>query len=91
MSNLIQRLERATSGEFREDYSAQNYLNLCHEALVALKSTAADEDDARRMRWMLAGNGYFMEERTLCGHGPCSQKEQDNARRQIDAAMLERG
>ncbi len=47
--------------------------------------------DAERMRWMLAGNGYFMEEEMLCGHGPCSEEEQDEARRQIDAAMLDRG
>jgi hypothetical protein len=91
MSDLIQRLERATKSEFHEDYSAQDYLNLCHEALAALKSAAADEADAKRMRWMLAGNGYFMEEEMLCGHGPCSEKEQDEARRQIDAAMLDRG
>lgn len=91
MSDLIQRLERATNGEFDEDYSAQDYLNLCHEALAALQSSAADKADAERMRWLLSGNGYFMEEEMLCGHGPCSQEEQDDARRKIDAAMLERG
>ncbi len=46
--------------------------------------------DADRMRWMLAGNGYFMEEEMLCGHGPCSEEEQAAARRKIDEAMRER-
>lgn len=90
MSDLIERLERATNAEFHEDYSAQDYLNLCHEALEALKSAAADEADAARMRWLLSGNGYFMEEEMLCGHGPCGPEEQDEARRKIDAAMLDR-
>lgn len=53
-------------------------------------SNSADADDANRMRWLLSGHGYFMEEEMLCGHGPCSKEEQDEARRQIDAAMLER-
>lgn len=43
--------------------------------------------DAERMRWLLSGHGYFMEERGLCGHGPCDQDEQDRARKQIDEAM----
>ena len=51
------------------------------------KSEAAD---AKRMRWMLAGNGYFMEEEMLCGHSPCDEEEQDRARRLIDEAMAER-
>ena len=45
--------------------------------------------DASRMRWMLAGNGYFMEENMLCGHLPCSKEAQDEARQQIDEAMAE--
>lgn len=48
------------------------------------KSEAAD---ARRMRWMLAGNGYFLEEEGLCGHSPCREDEQNEARRIIDEAM----
>ena len=43
--------------------------------------------DAKRMRWILAGHGYFMEEEMLCGHGPCSEEEQHRARRRIDEAM----
>jgi len=42
--------------------------------------------DAERMRWLLAGDGYFMEEESLCGHGPCSDIEQDAARAKIDEA-----
>jgi hypothetical protein len=44
------------------------------------KSEAAD---AKRMRWILNGRGYFMEEEYLCGHSPCEQ-EQDEARAKID-------
>ena len=46
-------------------------------------------DDALRMRWLLAGNGYFMEHEMLCGYGPCDDKKQDEARRCIDEAMAE--
>lgn len=49
------------------------------------------EADAKRMRWLLSGNGYFMEERMLCGNGPCEEDEQDDARREIDEAMKEDG
>lgn len=48
-----------------------------------------DWDDARRMRWMLGGNGYFMEENFLCGHGRCPEAEQNEARRKIDQAIIE--
>lgn len=47
----------------------------------------SDKADAARMRWMLSGNGYFMEEQYLCGHGPCPDEEQDRARKSIDHAM----
>ena len=47
------------------------------------------EGDAKRMRWMLAGNGYFMEEQGICGHWPCSEREQNEARVQIDEAIIE--
>ena len=43
--------------------------------------------DAQRMRWILAGNGYFLEEEHLCGCGPCQGDEQDAARRRIDEEM----
>ena len=45
------------------------------------------EADAMRMRWILNGNGYFMEEWGLCGHAPCDEDEQNAARRAIDGAM----
>ena len=43
--------------------------------------------DAQRFRWLLNGNGYFMEEEMLCGHGPCNEKEQNEARKIIDKEM----
>ena len=52
-----------------------------------------DEDerkDAARFRWLLDGNGYFLEEAGLCGHAPCSPQEQSDARRAIDEAMQEK-
>lgn len=48
------------------------------------------EADAKRFLWLLAGHGYFMEERALCGHAPTSEDEQCRARLEIDRAM-ERG
>ena len=45
------------------------------------------EADAKRMRWLLNGNGYFMEEEMLCGHDFCTEADQDDARRMIDDAM----
>jgi hypothetical protein len=47
----------------------------------------SDAADAKRLRWMLAGNGYFLEERMLCGHPPCDEREQDDARQEIDETM----
>ena len=55
-----------------------------HDAQTVDRS---DEADARRMRWLLDGNGYFMEEEMLCGRGRHSQEEQDAARLAIDAQM----
>lgn len=43
--------------------------------------------DAKRFRWLLSGNGYFMEEEMLCGHSPTDDNERDDARRRIDQAM----
>lgn len=45
------------------------------------------EADARRFRWLLEGNGSFMEEEMLCGHPPCSDEEKDYARQEIDREM----
>ncbi len=44
----------------------------------------SDAADARRLRRMLGGHGYFLEEEGICGHGP---GDEDQARRSIDAAM----
>lgn len=43
--------------------------------------------DAKRFRWLLDGNGYFMEAMLLCGIGPCSDDEKDAARKCIDDEM----
>jgi hypothetical protein len=45
----------------------------------------SDAADARRFRWLLNGNGYFLEEAMLCGHEQFD--ESDEARRAIDKAM----
>lgn len=47
----------------------------------------SDAADAKRLRWLLNGNGYFLEEEGVCGHSPCSEDQQDAARRLIDAEM----
>jgi len=49
----------------------------------------SDEADAKRMRWLLSGNGYFMEEEGLCGpwQDPNDEKEKDRARVVIDEEM----
>ena len=46
MSDLIQRLERACGGEFQDDYSAQDYLNLCHESRDELERINAELEEA---------------------------------------------
>ena len=49
----------------------------------------SDAADARRLRWMLDGNGYFLEEEGLCAHFP-DKDDQDYARRKIDESIPER-
>jgi hypothetical protein len=53
------------------------------------KPDRSDAADARRMRWLLAGNGYFMEEESLCGpwQDNTDEKEADRAREAIDDQM----
>jgi hypothetical protein len=43
--------------------------------------------DAKRFRWILNGNGYFMEEQGLCPTCGTDEKEKDRARELIDDAM----
>lgn len=52
-----------------------------------MKIDKSIEADAARLRWLLNGNGYFMEESTLCGSPPCDEEEQDDARGAIDIEM----
>lgn len=40
--------------------------------------------DAKRFRWLLSGNGYFLEESFLCGRGNNAKEAQDRAREAID-------
>lgn len=49
----------------------------------------SDAADARRFRWLLNGNGYFMEENSLCGSSPCREGEQDDAREWIDKEIAD--
>ena len=49
----------------------------------------SDAADAARLRWMLAGNGFVLEEEGLCGFKPTGPTEQDKARRDIDAAIAQ--
>ena len=51
------------------------------------KVDASETADARRFRWLLEGNGYFLEEEMLCGHAPCSEMEKAQCRAAIDAEM----
>jgi hypothetical protein len=53
------------------------------ESYLLDRSTNAD---AARFRWMLANNGYFLEEEGLCNGGG-TETEQDEARKAIDKAM----
>jgi hypothetical protein len=47
-----------------------------------------DKADAERFRWMLAGNGYFMEENMLCGyHDPTGVEDIQEAIKLIDEQM----
>ncbi len=55
------------------------------ELVQELTKTIRDmKPDADRFRWLLSGNGYFMEEQRLCGHWPADDKEQSDARQIID-------
>jgi len=46
------------------------------------------EADAKRFRWLLDGNGYFLEEQFLLGGS--DPKEQDEVRIAIDEEMRKR-
>lgn len=54
-------------------------------ALLAQPASVPDEvrRDAERYRWLCGGNGYFLEQLSLCGHS--DQKAEADAA--IDAAM----
>jgi hypothetical protein len=44
----------------------------------------SDKADAKRFRWLLKGNGYYMEENFLCGNWEPNSDDQDYARSCID-------
>lgn len=49
----------------------------------------SDAADAERLRWLLDGHGYFLEEKGVCGSAPVDDDGKDHARRLIDAAIAE--
>jgi hypothetical protein len=86
-------LQRARDEELEEcaKYLVEKGQQRLAEELRAVRRPpdTSEAADAARMRWILQGNGYFMEERGLCGHGPCSEKEMNGARKEIDEKMAE--
>lgn len=56
------------------------------DAYLGVHIDTSEAADAARMRWLLDGHGYFMEEEGLCGHDP-TEKEKLEARLAIDEAM----
>ena len=47
--------------------------------------------DAKRFRWLLDGNGYFMEEEMLCSPHSHTEEDKDKARIAIDRQMQYEG
>lgn len=45
------------------------------------------EADAKRMRWLLDGNGYFMEDSYLCSGAIFDEEDKRKARQMIDSEM----
>jgi len=67
------------------------WLDASREAILTHFNAVCDAEeakDAERFRWLLSGNGYFIEHERLCGHGPGDEAE---AREAIDLAMEEEG
>lgn len=56
--------------------------------LGAGPSISDDAADAARFRWLLSGNGYFMEEHGLCGAFPTTEAEREFARKMIDESIF---
>jgi hypothetical protein len=72
------------------DNEVYDYGDLCNVYEQGRKHAVNDAADAKRMRWLLNGNGYFMEEEGLCGCKEAStQDDQEYARKCIDEAMAE--
>ena len=68
-----------------------NELVTIEEAIKEFNSLEELRKDAERFRWLLNGHGYFMEEEGLCCYAPCSEREQQAAREEIDRYRLEDG
>jgi len=47
----------------------------------------SDKADAERFRWLLKGNGFYMEQNSLCGDWEPSEEEHDDARKTIDCEI----
>lgn len=72
---------KASADEYERQLAAQAKENEVLRARVAELEEL--RKDAERYRWLCDGNGYFMEENSLCGHD--NDKEEADA--EIDAAM----
>jgi hypothetical protein len=44
----------------------------------------SDKADAKRFRWLLKGNGFYMEQNSLCGNWEPNEEDHDDARKMID-------
>lgn len=79
----LKELRRRVSGEPTDQgVYGPTWLNP-REAMALLGMLEAAEKDSARYRWLCDGNGYFMEERMLCGY----ETDKDRADSVIDAAM----
>ena len=75
MTDLITRLRQLARAEHDD-------LSVADDAADEIESL---REDAARYRWLCDGNGYFMEENQLCGHG----NDKTKADAAIDAARKE--
>ena len=70
----------------------QSLYDLVHKILNGDDFTSeigfnSEKSDARRMRWLLDGNGYFMAENFLCSSVNSNEDEKNKVRTIIDEAM----
>lgn len=78
---------RRNGEPWSEGFALWRTSKFIHAMLNQIDALAAD---ARRMRFLLDGNGYFMEENILCGHHS-DEHDKEEARRYIDGEIQLRG